>query len=155
MTLETVERMGLLHVLAAVADGRRPALCTQFDRVLVDAPCTATGVFHRHPEARWRRSPADLHSLPRLQKQLLHRGSTLVAEGGLLVYATCSLEPEENDEVVASFLEDHPDFRREDPPHVIPGTLVDLDGFLRITPHDHGMDGMFGARLRRIGEAER
>ena len=155
MTLETVERMGLLHVLAAVADGRRPALCTQFDRVLVDAPCTATGVFHRHPEARWRRLPADLHSLPRLQKQLLHGGSTLVAEGGLLVYATCSLEPEENEEVVASFLEAHEDFRRENPPVQIPGTLVDLDGFLRITPHGHGMDGMFGARLRRIGEAER
>ena len=96
--------------------GDRPA----FDRVLVDAPCSNTGVLRRRPDARWRWSAERLRQLVGLQAQILDAAAALVAPGGRLVYSTCSNEPEENGEQVAAFLARHPDFaevaRRESVP---------------------------------------
>jgi 16S rRNA (cytosine967-C5)-methyltransferase len=119
----------------------------QAHRALVDAPCSNLGVLRRNPEVKWRRSEDDLSSLARRQGEILAAASTVVRPGGALVYATCSLEPEENEEVVAAFLEAHPEWSRDEvrdfpvPP--------DAHGFVRCWPHVHGTDGFTAIRLRR------
>jgi len=139
---------GALRVLPVVADGRRPPLRTA-DVVLVDAPCTGTGTFRRHPDGRWRLRPGDLETLGRLQGGLLEAAAALVRPGGLLVYATCSLEPEENEARVAALLARRPELTLEPAPAEMAPGLVDDAGFLRVEPWRQGVDGAFAARLRR------
>jgi 16S rRNA (cytosine967-C5)-methyltransferase len=145
---ENIERLELGNLFALVADGRMPAT-RAVDAVLVDAPCTGTGTFRRHPDARWRIKPSDLAVLSALQRALLERAAALVRPGGLLIYSTCSLEPEENDAAVELFLREHPAWRLEAPPSgTVPATVLD-GGCLRVLPQVHGTDGAFAARLRR------
>jgi 16S rRNA (cytosine967-C5)-methyltransferase len=131
-----------------VADGRQPPL-KSIDAVLLDVPCLGTGTFARHPDARWRVTPEALVSLVRLQAELLERAATIIEPGGLLVYSTCSLEPEENRVQVDRFLERHSDFVREATP-VLSGQLLSDEGDLMVLPQRHGIDGAYAARLRRI-----
>jgi 16S rRNA (cytosine967-C5)-methyltransferase len=116
--------------------------------VLIDAPCLGTGTFARHPDARWRVTPEALASVVKLQAELLAQAAAVVPRGGLLVYSTCSLEPEENRDQVTAFLADHADFRRE-PTSAVSTDLVSPEGDLTILPQKHGMDGAYAARLRR------
>ena len=118
------------------------------DAVLVDAPCSGTGTLARRPDARWRLAETDLARLAGVQSRLLAGAARIVAEGGLLVYSTCTLEPEENDEVVEGFLNKHPQFRLEAPAEMDPEVLDDR-GHLRVLPQRTGFDGAFAARLRR------
>ena len=120
-----------------------------FDKVLVDAPCSATGVLQRHPDARLLRKPEDITQLAALQAAILDAVADLVKIGGTLVYSTCSLEPEENEEQVRAFLQRHPEFSHAGCPEAVPQTYIDADGFLFISPFAHGLDAMFGARLRK------
>lgn len=115
--------------------------------VLLDVPCTGTGTLRRHPDARWRLGPEDPASLAATQRRILEGAAAAVAPGGHLVYATCTLEPEENEEQVRAFLERHPEFMID--PGGSTAAFVDEDGFLRVTPWQHGLDGAFAARLRR------
>jgi 16S rRNA (cytosine967-C5)-methyltransferase len=145
---ETIARLELRNVVPLVSDARAPALAG-LDAVLVDAPCTGTGTFRRHPDARWRLMPNDLAVLAAAQRSILRSAAHVVRPGGLLVYSTCSLEPEENDAQVESFLGDHPEFTLEPPPAgSVPAEVVDA-GRLRVLPQTHGTDGAFAARLRR------
>jgi 16S rRNA (cytosine967-C5)-methyltransferase len=144
---ENVLRAGSGREHVIVADARRPPI-RRAEVVLVDAPCLGTGTFARHPDARWRVTPEALASLARLQSELLDRTSAVVPPGGLLVYSTCSLEPEENWAQVKRFLVGHPDFHRE-PTEAVPPDLFSPEGDLMVLPHQHGMDGAFAARLRR------
>jgi 16S rRNA (cytosine967-C5)-methyltransferase len=144
---ENVRRAGSGREHVVVADGRQPPL-RQADVVLIDAPCLGTGTFARHPDARWRVGPDALSSLETLQKELLAQAATVVQPGGLLVYSTCTLEPEENQNQVDRFLATHQDFQRE-PGEAVPADLLSQEGDLTILPHQHGMDGAFAARLRR------
>ena len=137
----------------AVCDGRWPAVRPGWaDAVLVDVPCTGTGVLSRRHEARWRREAGDLKSLPELQVELLHAAIDLVAENGVVVYSTCSLEVEENDEVVDRVLAE-----RDDVIEIGVGETIDASmrqgepGATRMQtwPHRHAADGAFAARLRR------
>ncbi|MBN1127738.1 MAG: 16S rRNA (cytosine(967)-C(5))-methyltransferase RsmB [Chitinispirillaceae bacterium] len=149
LTLETVRRMKLGNVYPVVCDGGKPPFNGVFDKVLIDAPCSATGVLNRHPEARWTRMPGDISKLSEMQKQLLEAAAYLIGRGGTLVYATCSLEPEENAGQIRRFLTDHPEFEHAGCGDAVPQTYIDSDGFMSITPFDHHMDGMFAARLRK------
>ncbi len=145
---EPVARLGL-DVLLLRADARAPAI-TGARTVLLDAPCTGTGVLRRRPDARWRVDQDRLDSLVALQRELLDAMADLVEPGGLLVYATCSLEPEENEEQVAGFLARHADFRREPPePMWVPDEAIDENGDLRVLPWKWDTDGAFASRLRR------
>ena len=145
---ENVRRLEVDNMILLVADGGAPAL-SGVDAVLVDAPCTGTGTFRRHPDARWRLKASDLAVLPALQRTLLRAAAGAVRPGGLLVYSTCSLEREENDAQAARFLAEHPDWKLEPPPEgVVPATALD-GGFLRVLPQLHGTDGAFAARFRR------
>ena len=144
---ENVLRAGSGRERVVVADARQPPI-RQAEVVLVDAPCLGTGTFARHPDARWRVTPEALGSLERLQFELLERTAAVVPPRGLLVYATCSLEPEENCAQVQRFLAGHPDFHRE-PTEAVPPDLLSPEGDLMVLPQRHGMDGAFAARLRR------
>jgi 16S rRNA (cytosine967-C5)-methyltransferase len=116
---------------------------------LLDAPCLGTGTFARHPDARWKVNPEALDRLRRRQAALLTACASLVPPAGLLIYSTCSLEPEENAEQIDRFLARSPEFRRE-PPAGMTSDLLSNKGDLELFPQRHGMDGAFAARLRRI-----
>jgi 16S rRNA (cytosine967-C5)-methyltransferase len=126
-----------------------------FDCVFVDAPCSSLGTIRRDPDIRWSRREDDLAVLAGRQRRMLDEASRGVRAGGLLVYATCSSEPEENDAVVDAFLERHPGFALEDPrgcDAALPaGVAACLDerGYLRTLPHLHALEAFFAARLRR------
>ncbi len=122
-----------------------------FDRILVDVPCSGLGALRRNPDARWRLREQDCRQLAAVQSDILARASAVLRPGGCLVYSTCTLLPEENEEVVSRFLQDHPDFRLV-PPSELPDRLapvLDEDGTLRTTPHQHDCDGFYAARLER------
>jgi 16S rRNA (cytosine967-C5)-methyltransferase len=145
---ESLVRLDLRNVHVVVADARFP-VANGLDAVLLDAPCTGTGTFRRHPDARWRLKPSDLAVMGAVQRSLLASAATAVRPGGLLIYSTCSLEQEENDAQVESFLGEHPEFTLEPPPAgTVPATIIDA-GRLRVLPHSHGADGAFAARLRK------
>jgi 16S rRNA (cytosine967-C5)-methyltransferase len=150
--VENARRMDLPSLHAYVADARKPAL-RAVDAVLIDAPCTGTGTFRRHPDARWRLKTSDLAVMAKLQRDVLRAASAIVKPGGLLVYSTCSLEVEENDAQVERFLAEHSEWRLEPPPEgAVPAAVLDA-GRLRVLPQRHGTDGAFAARLRRSGGA--
>ncbi len=142
-----LRRAGSGREHAIVADAHRPPV-RAVGAVLLDAPCLGTGTFARHPDARGRVTLEALENLRRLQSELLDRTSTVVEPGGLLLYATCSLESEENEQQVGAFLERHPEFRRE-PSETFPPALMSDQGDLTIVPQRHEMDGAYAARLRR------
>lgn len=147
--VDSVRRMGLGNLFPVVCDGARPPFDGQFDKVLLDAPCSGTGVMHRHPDARWRRSQQDISRVVAIQEGLLDGAASLVTPGGVMVYATCSVEPEENREQVRAFLDRHAEYELEPGNASVPSCFLDEDGCLSITPWEHKLDGMFAARLRR------
>jgi 16S rRNA (cytosine967-C5)-methyltransferase len=146
--IENATRLEIGAIHAYVADARYPAI-RPVDAVLVDAPCTGTGTFRRHPDARWRLKMSDLMVMAALQRSILNGASEAVKPGGLLIYSTCSLEPEENDQQIERFLNDHAGWQVEAPPEgAVPAMVLD-HGYLRVLPQRHGTDGAFAARLRR------
>ena len=124
----------------------------QFDRILVDAPCSGLGVLRRHPEAKWQKTASQLDRHAERQSGILERVSPYLRPGGILVYSACSTEPEETTQVVSRFCQDHPEFCRESsagwlPPHA--HSLTNPDGDFLTSGFRYNMDGFFAARLRR------
>lgn len=147
-------RLGITIVETATAELRALAESPNrptADRVLLDAPCTGTGVLAKRADARWRRHPDDLSALAALQRELLDAAALLVRPGGLLVYSTCSMEPEENEAQVEAFLSRHGEFKLESPAGLVPPRLIAPEGWMATLPQRDAMDGAFAARLRRIG----
>ncbi|MBI4247199.1 MAG: 16S rRNA (cytosine(967)-C(5))-methyltransferase RsmB [Candidatus Rokubacteria bacterium] len=146
---EAAARLGV--TIVETLDGTTEALAPSFaglcDGVLVDAPCSNLGVLRRNPEVKWRRAPRDLVECAARQRAILAAAATMVKAGGRLVYATCSLEPEENDAIARAFLAARADFAL-DPPRDAP-LPPGGDGALRCLPHRHGTDGFTALRLRR------
>ena len=152
--LELVEqnarRLGLQNIETRAGDFRVLArdLGSQADLVLLDAPCVGTGTLRRRPDAKWRKSAAQLSELVGLQSELLDSAAKVVKSGGFLVYATCSLEIEENQAQIAAFLAQHDDWKIARPTGF--GATVGDENFLYTAPHRNGCDGMFAARLEKI-----
>jgi 16S rRNA (cytosine967-C5)-methyltransferase len=148
--VEAATRLGvtIVELHDGTAEKLAPTFADACDGVLVDAPCSNLGVLRRNPEVKWRRTPDDVVAGATRQRAILAAAATMVKPGGRLVYATCSLEPEENEAVVRALLDARPDFRL-DPPAEFPVT-PDADGFIRCLPHRHGTDGFTAARLARV-----
>ncbi|XP_058112197.1 uncharacterized protein LOC131255476 isoform X11 [Magnolia sinica] len=119
----------------------------KFDKVLLDAPCSGLGVLSKRADLRWNRRLEDLEQLTNLQDELLDAASLLVKPGGTLVYSTCSIDPEENEERVAAFLLKHPEFTIDLADRYVPPDFVTDKGFFFSNPVKHHLDGSFAARL--------
>jgi 16S rRNA (cytosine967-C5)-methyltransferase len=120
-----------------------------FDRVLADVPCSGTGTLSKKPDIKWKRDLLDIHKMTELQSKLLAKASKLVKPGGIVVYSTCSVEPEENFSIVEKFLQANPEFILLNAGEVFPESLVDENGCTQTLPHIHFMDGAFAAKLMR------
>lgn len=150
-----VARSGLSNVHPACISGendqRIKRLAGKLDRVLVDAPCSGLGTLRRNPDLKWRQTPESVAELTRKQADILAGASRLVKPGGRLVYATCSLLPEENQAIVDAFLAGHGDFVRLSAAEVLAkqGIAIDCGEDLRLLPHVHGTDGFYAAVLER------
>ncbi|HZH31220.1 MAG TPA: 16S rRNA (cytosine(967)-C(5))-methyltransferase RsmB [Pyrinomonadaceae bacterium] len=149
---ESAARQGLEQIQAVAYDAEAwplPFREGAFRRVLVDAPCTGTGTLRHNPEIRWRITPADIDALAARQRRILAHAAQAVSPGGRLVYSTCSVEPEENEEVVAAFLETHPAFESVRPD--VPERLLTKEGAARTWPHRDDTDGFFVAAFEKRG----
>ncbi len=152
LVAKAAARLGIRIVEAhgGSAEALAPKFRGRCDRVLVDAPCSNLGVLRRHPDVKWRATEAQLKSLAATQRQILEAAATMVKPGGVLVYATCSLEPEENEEVVLPFLAARPEWQL-DPSADFP-IEPEPSGVLRCLPHRHSTDGFTAFRLRKSCE---
>ena len=119
----------------------------KFDRILADVPCSGTGTLTKKPDIKWKRDLLDLRSMNELQYDLLNKASSMIKPGGVLVYSTCSIEPEENYDIIKKFLDNNPSFKLENASLYFPSDLVDENGCIQTFPHVHHMDGAFAAKL--------
>ena len=146
---ENAERLRLTSVSTKALDARS-LQGIQADRILVDAPCSGLGTLHRHADGRWRQTPESVAELAELQAEILEAAANCLKPEGLLVYATCTLHPAENEAVVEQFLHRHPDWQIAPLPTDSPfQAIVEPEGWLRIWPHREDRDGFFGVRLQR------
>ncbi len=120
------------------------------DKILIDAPCSGTGAMGRRPDIRWRRKKGDLKKFANTQLSILKNCSKFINKGGIIVYATCSIEPEENYMVVEQFLNLKSNFIIDKIPDNVPRLWVKNKIALNIMPHKHGLDGIFAMRMKRI-----
>lgn len=151
---ENSSRLGTT-IVAPVPGDARAYQGGPFDHLLIDAPCTGLGVLRRHPDGRWSRNEEHIRERAAVQRAILAHCAGLLQPGGSLVYATCTTEPEENEEIIDAFLEGQgANFRIDDPRPYLPekaSEFVDTRGFLRTHRNNNGMDGFFGARLLKKG----
>ncbi len=149
---ENIRRLGIAIIKTVQGDAVRYTN-EAFDKILIDAPCSGLGVLRRHPDGRWTKSVRTISDRRALQKQILKNCAGLLKPGGAFVYATCTTEPEENEDVIADFMHTRSrefiidDARPYLPPAAAP--LVGSDGFFRTFPHEPEMDGFFGVRIVR------
>ena len=145
------QRLGISIMEAQMCDARAigAAYAGQADRVLVDAPCSGLGVLRRKPDARWKKSPEDVKTLPPLQRAILASAAEAVKKGGILVYSTCTMEECENAAIVANFLRTHTDFVLEETGGFLPVQKT-TEHMVQIMPETDGPDGFFIARMRRL-----
>ena len=150
---ENMKRLGIAIAYPLILGAASPLpFGRPFDRILLDAPCSALGVIRRRPEIKYSRIEDDIRRLSWLQGAMLRNLADLVRTGGVLVFSTCSTEPEEGESVIESFLKEDRRFRLDDPASCLTGPargLVTGRGMLRTYPHEHGTDGFFAARLVR------
>jgi 16S rRNA (cytosine967-C5)-methyltransferase len=142
------KRLGITNVQTLAEDGSTIVL-PPADKVLVDAPCSGLGVIAKKPDAKWLRESDDLIRLANLQQRLLENAATLVKPGGVVVYSTCTIEPDENFDIIRAFLGSHPDFSIEPATAWVQKDLVSERGAVETFRHKHGMDGAFSIRLKK------
>lgn len=145
---QNCKRLGVNSVALCRADARTFS-CDPVDKVLVDAPCSALGTLARHSDARWRKQPADPVRLQELQLAILSNAANLLKEGGVLLYSTCTITVEENEQVIEKFTKQRPDFTVADGSRWVDAEVVDQNGMVRTLPHVHKLDGSFACRLEK------
>jgi 16S rRNA (cytosine967-C5)-methyltransferase len=153
---ENAARLGLSSLRAAKADIRHPLPAefrSPYDRILVDAPCSALGTLRSHPEIKWHRNESDIKRLGHLQKQIIDQVAHYLKPGGVLVYSTCTLTKEENEDIVEDFLEHHEEFVLDDAAGYLSEKASSLirGGYYMALPHRHNTDGFFASRMRKVG----
>lgn len=148
---QNAARLQLQSIQICTGDSRdQPQFGNQADRVLLDAPCSGLGTLHRHADARWRQTPDTVKELSQLQAELLQAAASWTKPGGVLVYATCTLHPTENEAIVTAFLQENLHWAIEPPDaNSAAAAFVLPQGWLKVLPHHHNMDGFFMVRLRR------
>ncbi|MGK7939242.1 MAG: 16S rRNA (cytosine(967)-C(5))-methyltransferase [Crocosphaera sp.] len=148
---ENAQRLQLSSIKIVEGDSRNlPQFIDSADRVLVDVPCSGLGTLHRHPDIRWRQSPERIQQLSILQQEIVREAATWVKPQGSLVYATCTLNPLENEQVIEQFLATHPHWKIEPlPADELFSPFITASPWIEILPHQHNMDGFFMVKLKR------
>lgn len=152
---ENSARLGLTSIRALRGDASRDlpeSFRSYFDRVLIDAPCSGLGTLRSNPEIKWHRNQSDVERLSGLQAKIVDRAASCLKPGGIMVYSTCTLTREENEQVVESFLETHRQFELQDAAGYLPEQakpMVQRSYFMAL-PHCHNTDGFFAARMRKV-----
>ncbi|XP_076954568.1 uncharacterized protein LOC143629090 [Bidens hawaiensis] len=149
---ETAELQQLDDVITTVHTDLRTFLednCVTYDKLLLDAPCSGLGVLSKRADLRWNRKSEDMEELKSLQDELLDSASTLVKAGGVLVYSTCSIDPEENEERVAAFLLRHEEYSVDSVERYVSAEFLTEEGYYFSSPVKNSLDGAFAARLVR------
>ena len=147
--IETCKRLGIKNAEFIAEDGENYS-ADNMDAVLIDAPCSGLGVLAKKPDLKWRRSLDDIYVLRKQQIALLNNGAKMLKKGGILLYSTCTIEPEENHSVIKHFLKNHRNFKMENAASFVPDHVVDDLGFIYNLPDVHNMDGSFAARLIKV-----
>jgi 16S rRNA (cytosine967-C5)-methyltransferase len=147
---QNIDRLGLKSIEILTGNSLElEVLVNTADRVLLDAPCSGLGTLHRRADARWQKTPAQIEALATTQAQLLANTSRWVKPGGVLVYATCTVHPTENDRVILPFLAAHPDWHIERSTDPILANLTTTSGWIKVWPHRDDLDGFFMVKLRK------
>ena len=148
---QNAQRLQLKSIRIQPGDSRSiPEFKYKADRVLVDAPCSGLGTLHRHPDIRWRQNPAKIQELVILQKELLHQAATWVRPGGILVYATCTLNRSENEDIIQNFLANNTHWEIQVPEeNSLVKPFVNDRGWIKVLPSRHHMDGFFMVKLKQ------
>ncbi|UCD72251.1 MAG: 16S rRNA (cytosine(967)-C(5))-methyltransferase RsmB [Syntrophobacterales bacterium] len=155
---ENCHRLGVSMVTPLRNDLVKPMVLEsdeRFDRILIDPPCSGLGTLWRNPDIKWKRREEEISTFRGIQRAILHQLAPWLRKGGSLVYGTCTLSREENEEMVADFIAEHQGFELEDIRRILPQGLKPLigeDGFFRSFTHRHSMDGFFAARLKRVSD---
>ena len=142
------QRLGIANAHFIAADAATVQTAPA-ERVLVDAPCSGLGVLSKKPDAKWKREPEDLVNLVQTQRAILENAAKHVKSGGVLVYSTCTTEPEENYDVIKSFLTEHSEFSVEGASQFVDSRIVSAEGYIETFPHRNAMDGSFAIRLKK------
>ncbi|MEM8780251.1 MAG: 16S rRNA (cytosine(967)-C(5))-methyltransferase [Cyanobacteria bacterium P01_G01_bin.49] len=148
---QNIQRLQLESIKIIEGDSRQLTQFTKIaDRVLIDAPCSGLGTLHRHPDIRWQQTPQKIQQLVKLQQELLAQAATWVKNQGVLVYATCTLNFLENEQIIEEFLANHSGWQIQPPPHNSLFTpFITSSGWLQVLPHQHHTDGFFIVKLKK------
>lgn len=147
---KNLERMKVKNVKLLVADSREFNDKGKFDRVLIDAPCSGLGTLRKKPDIKWKRDIGDIRKLNVTQKELLENGAKQVKVGGFIVYSTCTIEPEENHEIINEFLMKNPDFELVPANTFFSKDVCNEKGFVQTFTNIHFLDGSFAAKIKRV-----
>jgi len=142
-------RLKVTNVTAVTIDALEYEDDSGFDRVLVDAPCSGLGTLTKKPDLKWKRDLGDIRKIVNIQFNLLKKGASLLKPGGFIVYSTCTIEPEENFEIIKKFLLERPDFKLVNAGDIFVADLIEENGCVQTLPQVHGLDGSFAAKLER------
>jgi 16S rRNA (cytosine967-C5)-methyltransferase len=147
---KNLERLRVENVKTITIDANEYSDNDGFDRVLVDAPCSGLGTLTKKPDLKWKRDLGDIRKIANIQYELLKKGASLLKKDGVLVYSTCTIEPEENIEIIKKFLTENQDFKLVNAADTFSSDFLDENGCIQILPHIHGIDGSFAAKLERV-----
>ena len=143
-----ISRLGINNVRSIAVDALEFKE-NDFDRILVDAPCSGLGTLTKKPDIKWKKDFGDIRKINNIQLALLNKAGQLIKEGGIIVYSTCTIEPEENIKIVKQFLENNSNFELENLNEICNSEVIDENGCVQTLPHLHKIDGAFAAKLIR------
>lgn len=146
---KNLTRLKVTNVVTKVIDAADFEDEAGFDRVLIDAPCSGLGTLTKKPDLKWKRDLGDIRKIVNIQYELLKKGASLVKQNGFVVYSTCTIEPEENFDLIKKFLSENTNFALVNAGQELPKAVVDDNGCVATLPHVHGIDGAFAAKLIR------
>ena len=149
---KNISRLSITNVKTIEVDALEYNDVDKFDKILLDVPCSGLGTISKKPDIKWRRDIAGIRKLTELQPKLLEKGASLLKPGGELVFSTCTIEPEENFEIIEEFLKKHHEVKLVNASNYFDKKLVADNGCVQTYPNVHGIDGAFAAKLKLIEE---
>ena len=147
---DNLSRLNIKITNIICADSLQLPLKIQFDKILIDAPCTGFGVLNKRVDLRWKRTLQDIENMKKIQLQLLESAAKVLKPDGIIIYSTCTIDPEENEQVVKTFIKENSGFQLESLNNFIPEQYLKDKYYVQTFPHKHGIDGSFAARIRKI-----